>query len=1020
MLHGGFAAVDPIAKSHADGAVYDIGITHAIVIQPVYSRREFAVLKILSGFLLLVAMLTASTASEAALTEGSSSPPVERVSVVEFYSSALDHYFITADGGEIDALDSGQVSGWVRTGFQFGAYSSESVIDLNPVCRFYGLPSAGLDSHFYSASPAECAAANAKFQGIWVLESDDVFRIRLPDLTTGRCAAGTVPVYRVFNNRSDANHRYTTDVSVRQQMIAKGGVPEGYGPDGVTFCANPAPANVGPTLPTTILATQLAPDMFSFSSTVAGIALGASVASYAWAFGDGTVGTGPVVEHQFAAPGDYVVTLAVRDDRGNRGLTSKRVTVSPAGSPGPGTSSTPGSGSSGGDDFDVRRSAPGVVRSFDFDSPAQLGSKTYRSNVWLNCGTKTCATIDTAVKASGAGSIRFDIPTRSNDNASGSWSAEFSPDLSLRFGENSEFFVQWRQRFNQAYLDTKILDTNGKPQGGFKQVIIGPGNTATTTYNSCEASHVVLTTYYQTRIPIGYNSCTGSASHRQPYEGFYETVLGANGSPTDYLIQNGPSLNCSFRTGGPKCIRWVANEWMTFKIWIKTGPRNNVTHEFDNSEYKLWIAREGQPAVLAVWWRPGIPGYFPLTAGTASDPNQSFGKITLTPYMTNKSATQDHPLLQTWYDDLIISREDIPDPAAGRTSKLAAVAPSTAVNLGQYRPQIADGDNIPAAHTTDYSGMQYDANRRQMVLFGGGHAGSNNDAIERFDLETLTWSSEYKPTPQAFWTQDNYDATLGAWRNGPDGPYPRPASRHTLDELVVAGDELIVLAKVEGNGPNLAGRWNGAAPNTLSTYSNGRVAHYNFMSKTWSFSPTATGATDSWPAAALDPVSGKILMVSRDQMAIYDPATKTKEVVKQIGDGAMGANQNLVYFPPTDKFYYVHQFGAVWEITFDRVRPAASTITRLQVTGPTPGSAAPETGIAFDSVNHVIGMGPIKGTFYTFDPNTGAWTASKIAGLGNRSTIFHCIDFDPIDGVFVFISDDFGTWAYRAGSQAAN
>jgi len=197
-------------------------------------------------------------------------------------------------------------------------------------------------------------------------------------------------------------------------------------------------------------------------------------------------------------------------------------------------------------------------------------------------------------------------------------------------------------------------------------------------------------------------------------------VPGPNGAVVDYLIENGPTLNCSFRTGGPKCMHWVANEWMTFKIWIKTGPRNNVTHEFDNSEYKMWVAREGQPSVLTVWWRPGIPGYFPLTAGTASDPDQSFGKITLTPFMTGKSPTQDHPLLQMWIDDLIISRNDIADPAAPKSAKLGAVAPNTAVDLGPYAPKAASGDNVPAVHTTDYSGMQYDANRRQMVLFGGG------------------------------------------------------------------------------------------------------------------------------------------------------------------------------------------------------------------------------------------------------------------------------------------------------------
>jgi len=55
----------------------------------------------------------------------------------------------------------------------------------------------------------------------------------------GTCVAGTVPVYRLYNNGQGAapNHRYTTDVSVRTQMIGQGWVPEGYGALGVIMCA---------------------------------------------------------------------------------------------------------------------------------------------------------------------------------------------------------------------------------------------------------------------------------------------------------------------------------------------------------------------------------------------------------------------------------------------------------------------------------------------------------------------------------------------------------------------------------------------------------------------------------------------------------------------------------------------------------------------------------------------------------------------------------------------------------------
>lgn len=95
----------------------------------------------------------------------------------------------------------------------------------------------GLDSHFYSASPAECAAALDRFANAWILETSDLFDIGLPDQNAGTCAAGTAPVYRLYNGRPDANHQYTADAQVRSSMIAVGWTPEGYGTGGVSCAA---------------------------------------------------------------------------------------------------------------------------------------------------------------------------------------------------------------------------------------------------------------------------------------------------------------------------------------------------------------------------------------------------------------------------------------------------------------------------------------------------------------------------------------------------------------------------------------------------------------------------------------------------------------------------------------------------------------------------------------------------------------------------------------------------------------
>ena len=64
-----------------------------------------------------------------------------------------------------------------------------------------------------------------------------MFQIALPDSTTGACPGGTIPVYRVWNNRPDSNHRYTTSLAIRDAMLAHGYIAEGYGPSAVIMCA---------------------------------------------------------------------------------------------------------------------------------------------------------------------------------------------------------------------------------------------------------------------------------------------------------------------------------------------------------------------------------------------------------------------------------------------------------------------------------------------------------------------------------------------------------------------------------------------------------------------------------------------------------------------------------------------------------------------------------------------------------------------------------------------------------------
>ena len=186
-----------------------------------------------------------ATALLAALLTTVAPAAAQAVTVIEYYNPALDHYFITSLQPDIDALDSGHFFGWSRTGLTFQAFADAASggAGTNPVCRFYIPPPA--DSHFFSASSDECAAVLAKIPTdpnyrSFKLETSSAFFIALPDTATGACPAGTIPVYRLWNGRADSNHRYTADPATKAQMLAKGYMAEGDGPDAVVMCTTGA------------------------------------------------------------------------------------------------------------------------------------------------------------------------------------------------------------------------------------------------------------------------------------------------------------------------------------------------------------------------------------------------------------------------------------------------------------------------------------------------------------------------------------------------------------------------------------------------------------------------------------------------------------------------------------------------------------------------------------------------------------------------------------------------------------
>jgi Repeat of unknown function (DUF5648) len=163
----------------------------------------------------------------------SASPPPPNT-VVEFYNTILDHYFITADANEAAAIDNGSAGpGWGRTGNTFKAGGNTFV------CRFYGSLSPGPNSHFYTADAGECAflkqlqANTPATERRWNFESND---FSTTPAVNGACPAELVPVYRAYNNgfalNIDSDHRITSNAAAIQEVVTRGWIDEG-----VVMCA---------------------------------------------------------------------------------------------------------------------------------------------------------------------------------------------------------------------------------------------------------------------------------------------------------------------------------------------------------------------------------------------------------------------------------------------------------------------------------------------------------------------------------------------------------------------------------------------------------------------------------------------------------------------------------------------------------------------------------------------------------------------------------------------------------------
>ncbi|HTF25958.1 MAG TPA: Ig-like domain-containing protein [Candidatus Limnocylindria bacterium] len=331
--------------------------------------------------------------------------------------------------------------------------------------------------------------------------------------------------------------------------------------------------------------------------------------------------------------GAHTLTAQARDAAGNVGnAVAVSVTVSNA------TSTAL-------QDFQTRCAQTGVIVCQGFDDPAVFTSAKWpASGLYPDANGTIQGTMDTTIAASGAGSLKFTVPSLASANSSGYWRQLFTQNLSdgptsaKVYGANSTFYLQFRQRFSIEYLTNKWVTGSGS-MTFWKQDILSNDN------STCGNVELTTVNWNQRRYPTMYSQCGA--------DGFVVDLH--NG---DYLEEQGDTsatgYNCHYQTANnsaTSCFTYPADIWVTFYYKVSIG-----TWGQPNSTIQAWVSVGAGPYTEFVNM-PNHTLYEDTLAGADYD------MVTLLTYMTGRSSTVSAgPTAYTWYDELIVSGQPIAPP----------------------------------------------------------------------------------------------------------------------------------------------------------------------------------------------------------------------------------------------------------------------------------------------------------------------------------------------------------------------
>jgi hypothetical protein len=270
------------------------------------------------------------------------------------------------------------------------------------------------------------------------------------------------------------------------------------------------------------------------------------------------------------------------------------------------------------------------------------------------------------------------------------------------------------------------------------------------------------------------------------------------------------------------------------------------------------------------------PAAPPAAPTAAPRPAPVVSRVVIPPPESRPPRTADTGLAGTRLADAVRRMApgdwlEVPDSAMARVQVDACRSPALLETYGRLGTR---GGSCSPDHVMAFSGGAYDARRRRLLVWGGGHAGYLGNEIYTFEIDTGRWVRLTEPTVPVL--ERTFDPAKGQWTLHdppwrPDSGPATPTSVHSYDQLVVLPEQDQLFA---AGGSTFSG--SGYASALTWTFDLDRTDATGW--RTAEPMPANRGLYEFEMSTAYDPVSKRVIMRGYAAAATFDPVARTWDV----------------------------------------------------------------------------------------------------------------------------------------------